>query len=276
MEITNIAEKQMNLTDQDFSFDPFFTQYFRLFNSNENFWQDTLQLMEQYTINDVSETVSFLELIAKEMLIEINKNMKGKIDVGMITFFGDCSFDGHGILIDGKPHVFFDLNAIIPRLDFYNFRAFITHELLHPIHYDLNRDFYHMNHKTVEEQYFKLLFSEGIATYLSFIISKESIEDTYWFGFIDQEQVSEWINNCENMKHDIGNDLYKAARTNVLDPSLYNRLFGIENFDQITSYRTGYYYGAEIVKKLFKEKSIHDVLTIPYDEAKKIIYNYFS
>src|SRR5690625_6578047 len=77
------------------------------------------------------------------------------------------------MLIKGKPYVFFDLNAIIPRIDFYNFNVFATHEILHAIHYYLNPEFYQLNHRTIEEKYLKLLLSEGIATHLSHVITKD-------------------------------------------------------------------------------------------------------
>lgn len=231
--------------------------------------------MQPYTLQDVNKTVSFLKSLAEEMLKYISKSIDRNIDVGFITFFGDCSYDGHGILIDGKPYVFFDLNAIIPRLGFYNFRTFITHELLHAIHYYLNPNFYRANYQTVEERYFKLLFAEGIATHLSSVITSEKMEYAYCFGYISKKQVMEWIRNSEKMKSHIGNDINKAINRSTLDNSLYNRLFGIEDFSMLTSYRLGYYYGSEIIKWLLEYKNINDVLTLDYNQASKSIYRYF-
>src|SRR5699024_9720631 len=204
MKLINLAEKQIKYADCTFVSNPFFKEYFQSFNSNTNFEDDTRQLMQAYTLHDVSETVSFLESMAKEVLNRINNCLNRDVDIDIVTFFGDCSYDGHGILIDKKPYVFFDLNAVMPRLDFYNFNAFVTHEMVHSIHYSLNPDFYRGNHRTVEEKYLKLLLSEGIATHLSYVISEEKIEDTYWFGYLESEQVWEWIKNCKKIKDDIG------------------------------------------------------------------------
>lgn len=275
MELINLAEKQIEYIDGNPISNPFFTEYFQSFNSNPNFVEETRQLMQAYTLQDVSDTVSFLKSIAKKVLNRINNKLNRDFDIDIITFFGDCSYDGHGILIDKKPYVFFDLNAVIPRLEFCNFNAFITHEMLHSIHYSLNPVFYLENHHTVEEKYFKLLLSEGIATHLSYVISKEKIEDTYWFNFLESEQVWEWIRNCEKIKDDIGTSLHGAINKDKLDNPLYNRLFGIEDFSMLTSYRTGYYYGAEIIRNLLMVRSISDVLTLNYSEAKDIIKKYF-
>lgn len=276
MEFINLAEKQIECEDCDSIDSSFFKEYFRTFNSNVNFEEDTRQLMQTYTLQDAAETTSYLKSMTREVLNRINNRLNRKINLDIITFFGDCSFDGHGILIDEKPYVFFDLNAVIPRLDIYNFKAFITHEILHSIHYSLNPDFYRGNYCTVEEKYLKLLLSEGIATHLSYIISQEKIEDTYWFGYLDTRQVWDWVKNCEKMKDDIGVNLYRAIDAGKLDSSLYNRLFGIEDFTKPTSYRTGYYYGAEIVGSVLVEKDINDVLTLNYDEAKDKIKTYFQ
>lgn len=276
MKLINLAEKQMECSDYKSMSSPFFKEYFRSFNSNANFEEDTRQLMREHTLKDVSKTVSFLNSKAKEVLDLINNSLNTDIVPAVITFFGDCSYDGHGILIDGKPYVFFDLNAVIPRIDFYNFTAFITHEMLHPIHYSLNPNFYRRNYRTVEEKYLKLLLAEGIATHLSYVISKEKIEDTYWFGYLKPDEVRDWIKNCEKMKNDIGTDLHRAIDAGKLDNSLYNRLFGIEDFTMLTSYRTGYYYGAEIVKGFLEENNVNDVLTLDYGRAKEVIKDYFS
>lgn len=151
----------------------------------------------------------------------------------------------------------------------------MTHEMLHPIHYSLNPDFYRGNYRTVEEKYLKLLFSEGIATHFSYVISEEKLEDTYWFGYLEQEQVWDWIKNCEKMKDEIGVQLYEAIEADKIDHSLYNRLFGIEDFTKLTFYRTGYYYGAEMVKKTLQERDINDVLTMNYREVKDRIKSCF-
>lgn len=256
MEVINLADKQVKLYSRNFIDSPFFREYFRLFNTNTNFMKDTSQLMQTYSLQDISDTVSFLESLALEMIKLININLNREIDLGIITFFGDCSYDGHGILIDGKPYVFFDLNAIIPRLDVYNFRVFIIHEMLHSIHYHLNPDFYRENYRLVEEKYLKLMLAEGIATHLSFLISKEKVEDAYWFGYLKQDQVWDWIRNCEKIKDEVGNDLRQSIDTGTLDNYLYNRLFGIDDFKMLTSYRVGYYYGAEIVKGFLEEREI--------------------
>lgn len=275
MELINLAEKQISWTNYNLVDSPFFKEYFRSFNLNPNFEEDTSQLMRTYTMKDVTHTVAFLNSMAKEVLNDIKNSLDRDVELGMITFFGDCSYDDHGILMDERPYVFFDLNAIIPRIDFLNFKTFMIHEILHAIHYSLNPDFYRGNYQTVEEKYLKLLFAEGISTHLSYIISKEKIEDVYWFGFLETEQVRDWVKNCEKVKNDIAVDLYLAIDAGKLDASLYNRLFGIDDSTMLTSYRTGYYYGTEMVKDFLVGRNINDVLTLDYEEVKDIIKKYF-
>ncbi|MHC0551934.1 DUF2268 domain-containing putative Zn-dependent protease [Salinicoccus sp. CNSTN-B1] len=275
MEVLNLAEKQIKSKSLNPIESAFFKEYFRLFNSNVSFEKDTKQLMQAYSTQEVSKSVSFLKTLSEEILYQINDILNRDVVLDIITFFGDCSYDGHAILIDGKPYIFFDLNAVLPRLDFYNFKAFITHEMIHGVHYILNPAFYRGNYHTVEEKYLKLLFAEGIATYLSSVISKEKIEDAYWFGYLKTNQVSKWVRNCEKMKNDIGNNLQQAINLGKLDKPFYNRLFGIDDFEMVTSYRTGYYYGSEIVKYFLEEKNINDALLLDYKGAKKLISGYF-
>src|SRR5690625_6386114 len=86
--------------------------------------------MKMYNEHDTYKTISFLKSTVQTELSKVKNYLNIDTDLHMVTFFGDCSYDGHGMLIKGKPYVFFDLNAIIPRIDFYNFNVFATHEIL--------------------------------------------------------------------------------------------------------------------------------------------------
>lgn len=275
MELINIAEQQITSETFEFKDHPFFREYFHSFQLTETFEENAKELMQSYTLEDVFNIASFLASSCKDRLHQINTYINQEIKVGIIIFFGDCCYDGHGILIDHKPYVFFDLNAIIPRRNIYNFKMFVTHEILHAIHYFLNPEFYPKNHHTSVEQYLKLLFSEGIATYLSYQISGGKIEHSYWFGYLTTEQVGEWMKNCKQFKKDIGIGLRRIISEQTFEPSLYNRLFGIEDLEKITSYRTGYFYGAEIVKNLLKKRDVNDVLTLHYSRVRQLIMDYF-
>jgi len=276
LKLVNLAIKQLNNNAYNHNNDLFFSEYFRIFNTNQNFEVDTKSLMKMYNEHDTYKAISFLKSTVQTELSKVKNYLNIDTDLHMVTFFGDCSYDGHGMLIKGKPYVFFDLNAIIPRIDFYNFNVFATHEILHAIHYYLNPEFYQLNHRTIEEKYLKLLLSEGIATHLSHVITKENKEDAYWFGYLEPEQVLHWINNCENMKKDISHSLHETIHANEFNNLLFNRLFGIDDFTKPTSYRLGYYYGSEIIKKFLQEKHVRDVLTLSYEQARKRIYNYFD
>src|SRR5699024_6182586 len=221
---------------------PFYDEYFQVFNDNPDFNEDTLHLMESYSEEDILQVASFLHEKTKEVMEDISSVIDIDFDIDLITFLGDCSFDGHGILLEGKAYVFFDLHAILPRLDFYNFDVFITHELIHSIHYHKNPSFYRQNHSSLKEKYFKLLFSEGIATYFSYLITGEDIEQAYWFNFLSNQEVNKWINNCEKLRNSLAKQIELSIEKDNFDPRLYEHLFGIEDFSKLLSSRLGYYY----------------------------------
>ncbi|MDQ0159503.1 hypothetical protein [Alkalibacillus salilacus] len=276
MEFINFAYSQINCNEQNFIHHPFFREYLKVFNSNDDFHKNVNELTKNYSTNDINGSIEFLRTLTAEMFYSINDSLRLDFEVGVVVFIGDCSYDGHGILFDGKPYVFLDLSAIIPRLNIYNLNTFITHELIHSIHYFINPDFYRGNFKSIEEKYYKLIFAEGIATKLSSELTNDSDEQIYWFGFLDAMKVKNWINNCEKMKSEIGKEIKNAINTEAFDNALNNKLFSIEDFEKLDMYRVGYYYGAKIVGQFLEHKTIDEVLRLNYAEARKYINDYFS
>lgn len=53
--------------------------------------------MQTYSLQEVSETVIFLKSLAEKMLKQIKKTLNRDVHLGIITFFGDCSYVSHGI-----------------------------------------------------------------------------------------------------------------------------------------------------------------------------------
>lgn len=275
MEFINLAKSQMDSDEQVYLQHPFFREYLSEFNSNDNFQKNVKEMLVNYTPNEVEEVITFLETATSKALDNINNVLQTDYDIGVVVFLGDCSYDSHGILIDGKPYVFFDLFAIIPRMDIYNFEIFLTHELIHSIHYHVNPAFYRKNFNSVEENFLKLIFAEGIATQLSGVLNNNVNDQIFWFGFLESKKLELWIKNCSLMKREIGREISEASQTDVFDHALYNRLFGIEDFRFLENYRLGYYYGAKIVENALNDKSISEVLRLDFYEAKKCIYDYF-
>src|SRR5690625_7324953 len=98
--------------------------------------------MKMYNEHDTYKAISFLKSTVKTELSKVKNYLNIDTDLHLVTFFGDCSYDGHGMLIKGKRYVFFDLNTIIPKIDIYKYNDLETYEILNTIHYYINRKYH--------------------------------------------------------------------------------------------------------------------------------------
>ena len=278
MELINIALDQIkkkSTPEQIFDRYDFFKEYFKVFNHNDKFTEDTIQSLKEMNINDILDTSHVLEEKVQEKIEKITKDIELEVLPGMITFIGDESFDGHGIILNGKPYVFFDLTAVTRRKDKYNLDMYVTHELIHSIHYGSQVSFYPGKYKNIKDKYLKRLIAEGLATFLANYYNNYNIEDSYWLGFLDSDKVREWIINCENNKNKIGDKLKVQINRNEFDENLYLQLFALPGSDYANG-RCGYYYGSQIVEEAFQDKTVKELLGMKFYKFEKYIELYFN
>lgn len=234
----------------------FFNEYFNVFNKYSNFKENTKKILYEYSKESIYKTFNILKNTFEKKVNFISGSLDLKIIPSLIVFIGDGSVDGHGALVNGKPYVFFDLSSIIQRFDDYNIDLFVTHELLHGIHYSYNPCFYPKYYNSIEEKYFKRMIAEGIATNLSHTFSSNTIEDSYWMGFLNKKDVQIWVDNCEKMKNNIAYNISLLLKTSSFDKDLYNTLYTVSDLKHLTNSRLAYYYGSQIISALDRKSVV--------------------
>jgi hypothetical protein len=122
----------------------------------------------------------------------------------------------------------------------------------------------------------KTLIVEGMATYMSISLFGIPENSAYWFGLLAKYEVDEWVSNCENMKTNIGINLKELISDSKFDKNIYDKLFCVIKSEKLTSYRTGYYYGCQIVKMIYFQNSTNQVLKFEFNDIKKYINDYFK
>jgi len=277
--ILNLAVEQMksNNINEMFLKEPFFEKYSKVFCENKLFNKDIInEIQKSFNINDVihlSET-----LINKfKNKVKILSRIDGKINIGLIIFIGDGKIDGNSIILNNLTYVFIDLNSIISRFDQnYDLDAFLAHELIHAVHYEINKEFYPENYNLIEDKYLKRLIGEGVATHISIFLFSIPEKLGYWLGFLGNDEISEWICNCESMKKDMGINLKELVSNKKFDKDIYDELFCVIKSKKFTSSRIGYYYGCEIIKKICDENSVNEVFRLKFNDIKKYINDYFN
>lgn len=276
--IMNLAIKQMNSNNikEIFNQESFFQEYFKVFCDNKPFDEKIIKsIQHDLDINTIIDLSNQLINIF-ENKSSILSRIEIKNEIGLILFIEYGNIDGHCIILDNSSYAFVDLNAIILRSNKkFNLDAFLSHEIIHAVHYDLNKEFYPKNYNSIEDKYLKTLIAEGFATYMSMYLLGIPENLGYWLGFLESDEVSEWISNCKKIKTDIGVSLKKLIINKEFDIYIYNRLFCIKS-ENFTFYRVGYYYGYEIIRSICCENNISKTLGLKFIDINKFINNYFK
>ncbi|MBU3093092.1 hypothetical protein KPL35_13540 [Clostridium sp. CF011] len=276
--IMNFAIKQMksDKINEIFNQEPFFEEYFKVFCGNKPFDKNIINsIQHELDINNVI-TLSNTLISIFENKASILSKIEIKNDIGLIIFIGDGKIDGHSIILNNSSYVFVDIKAIISRSNKnYDLDVFLSHEIIHAVHYDLNKEFYLKNYNSTEDKYLKTLIVEGVATYISMFIFGISENLGYWFGFLENDEVNEWVYNCKKMKTTIGINLKGLIADKKFDKNIYDKLFCIKS-KKITFYRIGYYYGCEIIKNICYENNINEVFRLGFSDIKEYINHYFE
>lgn len=189
-----------------------------------------------------------------------------------IFFIGPGNWDGHGIMVKGKAYTFFDMTLLNRIMENPGFKKEVhnLHEMIHALHYSLNRNFYPGNYDSVKDEFFNKMWAEGIASYLSMKITGAKLSEALCFGFLENEEFNEWIERCEELKDDFHKSIKDSIRKDSIDQEAYNRLFFMCG-ETISCGRYGYYYGFEAVKRTAHISGDESLLAMTCDEVAKSI-----
>lgn len=275
----NLALKQIKSdnVNQIFSQEPFFSEYFKVFRKDRAFDENAVKSIQQdLDINRVIDLSDTLISIFKNKSTALSQIEMGN-EIGLIIFIGDGNIDGHSIILDDSAYVFVDLKTIILRShNNFDLDSFLSHEIIHALHYDLNKEFYPKNYTELEDTYLKTLIVEGMATNMSMCLFGLSENLGYWLGLLEANEINNWISNCKKMKTNMGVKLKESIANKEFDKSIYDRLFYIKKSEKFTLYRMGYYYGSEIIKEICNDTSMSQVFRLKFSDTKKYINKYFE
>ncbi len=289
----NIAEEQIRSGVEAAlkNHSDFFNEYFSTLENREEFLKSIHNILKttdadlaNANISLLSKKLSLLILLIKSAGVTGvgGKNADKKLIIPDFVFFlGLNNFDGHGLLIRGKPYAFFNMTLINRRLEDKSFviNSQLLHETFHAIHYFYSPSFYLKNYTSIEHRYLKIMIAEGIASYFTLIAGgkKHNLKDAFWFGLVDEEHFKKWVENCALKKSFVYEMLKKVIAGNSFDPALDALLFYVlgAKQEELILGRFGYYYGFEVVRQVV-EKAGTKVLYMPYEEFTEHIWRYFE
>lgn len=277
MEIRDIAKEQLDSASQQQVLEKYrncFEEIRGFGPEDKNYLQATRERVEELDENLAQKEKTRLREITEEKVNRMRRKIDTEKDPGLIIFIGNGIPDGHAILLGGNPWVVIDLKTFVDRSDFYNQEVYLTHEIAHAFHYPKAPSFYFENNQGVlQPPIFKMMITEGVATYCSSLFTSATMHDAYWFGQYTEEEVEEWMNLCEQEKSAIRDKMDMSK--NKVEPELLDQLFDVPK-RALGKSRMGYYYGTKIVQKVVKEKELQTTLNMELQEYKHYVFHYFG
>jgi uncharacterized protein YjaZ len=238
--------------------------YPQLFEHYYRFWAERTIHQSILKKNEIIKKRDFIISAIKKVipiLVKLNSRTK---EIPITLFIGENISNGHAFLDDNEFVVWIPIERYAT---FEEARVFVTHEIIHALHYSLNRDFYF---NTVEEKnnISRLLFTEGLATYLTRELLNLKDKEALWADFLKKRQLNDWMEQCEDNLPSLKK--YIHQRINLSDPEI--KLFIAENPSDIFSYRSGYFVGLRLVDQLAQTYSLtyEELLLLSKTDMEKL------
>ncbi len=187
-------------------------------------------------------------------------------NLDIVLFVGQDTSNGHAFKDDGKMVVWIPIESYVTSI---LARVFITHEIIHALHYIKSPDYYTENHEDLRRMSRELL-TEGLATYLTAKILNIDNLTALWADYLPDDQAKAWLDECERRE----TELFKYIFDNYDQNAPNIRLFQAADPDDILKFRSGYYAGMQIVERIGRDMGIRPVelLDIPRDEFERAAY----
>lgn len=147
---------------------------------------------------------------------------------------------------------------------------FVTHELVHALHYQATPAFYFAQ-RVEKDNGLRQLLTEGVATWLTAEILGVSESLALWADYWPESRVSGWLDQCEVKLPQLAR--YLLERINSEQST---QLFLLAEPDNILANRSGYYLGLRAVQALARENGLApaECLTLPRFEAEHLVLDW--
>lgn len=194
-----------------------------------------------------------------------------KLDLSKITialFVGQGTTNGHALLENNRAVVWLPIEAYstTPQVD-----VFVTHEIMHALHYLRVPNFYFHTIKQFRSVS-RNLITEGIATYGSKELLRVSDPSVLWADYVSKQFQTKWLRQCAARKRDLFAYVQKYFHSS--NPSS-TQIFKANNPNDIFSYRAGYFIGLMLCEILVKDHkySLKRLLSLSRNKLEKVIYD---
>lgn len=240
--------------------------YPELFEHYYKFWSKlnvhNTRFDRKQIIDSRNRIVSFIKK-NYEALKKYNRSFK---ELKVVLFVGDGFTNGHAFKDKDKLVVWIPVETYSNNTDI---QIFVTHELLHGIHYLKVPEFYF----TTDEEKRRLsrqLITEGLASYGTQRLTGVSEETALWGDYLTGKKLTNWMNSCEKEF----DNLKKFAKENYDSTENGQALFWAADENDIYKYRAGYYLGMKLLQQLDNSEKLglNGLLSFPRFDLEAAVY----
>lgn len=247
-----------DLASYEKSYPALFQHYFRYWAKRKNF-SKTLNKSE------VKKRLNLIEPRLSRVEKKINSSGLNISFLKIVLFVGQSTCNGH-VFKDNKEFIVWipiETYSTPLQVD-----VFITHEIIHSLHYLKSPDFY-FNNFTEKRLISRQFITEGVATYLTKHIIKITQSKALWADFLSKEKTKIWFRECQQKEK----ELYKFVLKNFSSTNPEISLFYAKNPRNIYEFRAGYFVGLKLVDQMVKNKKMDPkkLLEIPRKKFEKMI-----
>jgi len=265
MHITDLTESYITHVLGNGDFSRYEGSYPALFEHYYKYWakrKNAVILADEKAVEEKSG------LVKKRLdFIENNFNNSGFniADLKIILFVGQNTSNGHAFK-DGDNHVVWlpvETYQTLKQCD-----IFITHEIIHFLHYSHSPDFYFHSIKNLR-LFSRRLITEGIATFLTQRILKITKKEALWADFLTKLEVDAWFEKCQIAEP----ELYEFALEYFNNSNPEIELFYANNIADIFRFRAGYFVGFKLIAQIVinQKLSMEELLKIPKTKLENMM-----
>lgn len=169
--------------------------------------------------------------------------------IELILFVGQNKANGHAFLRDGKPVVWVAIEAYHSKLEA---DVFVTHELVHGLHY-ASRPEFAFSTPAEKAHVGRQVLTEGVATFLTQQILGCTLETALWADSLSTSDASFWMHSCQDERPRLEKYLFDHW---LDDHGAALDLFYANDPKDIWRYRAGYYPGAVWMEAICRTRGL--------------------
>ncbi len=150
--------------------------------------------------------------------------------------------------------------------------VFVTHEIAHALHYAASPEFYFAA-RSEQQNFSRLLLTEGVATYLTTLILGCSDGAALWGGYLQKEQLDSWRSKCQRNR-----PLLKRTAVRKFHSHTPTEFFQANDPDDIFKFRAGYFLGLNLVKEVIRGESLtaSKLIALPRKRLEQLTLKYLA